>query len=163
MKIKALLPVLAILLAVLTSCKKDSKPELIAGKWYEVKLNMYETEGTSARLYETTYLQPFTTLDYVQVNANGTLVSSTDHYYYINMPGQQKAAPQAITQQTATWNYTAAGSRYILKPQIILTDYSGFNSTDTMYVIHNDTLFWHSVLYPPTGDGQTVNDLYFVK
>jgi hypothetical protein len=165
MKTKILLSLLAGLLVMQTSCKKNDKtlPTPVQGKWYQVKLDIYEPNGTGGRLYNTVYLQPFTTLDYVQINDNGTVNSSVDHYYYINKPGQM-AAPQAIPAETATWNYTAAGTKFVLSQPNALMNYAGFSSRDTLSIVHNDTLLWRSVSYGPTSNvPNIIYDSYYVK
>ncbi len=94
------LPIAIVVSALaLFSCTKDSQetpaktPHAtanalpITGKWQQTKLVTYLLDTNGARLYDTTYLQPFTNADYVQFNNNGTCVLSVDHYYYLNEPG----------------------------------------------------------------------------
>ena len=137
MKTKYLQISFAALLLSLTSCKKESQA-IITGKWQEVKLRIYQLNGSTI-LYDTTYLQPFTNYDYIQFKDNGKCTEGSDHYYYINAPGFLKT-PQAIPPTTLTLNYSAYGSVYILTQNPAPVNFSGSVTADTVSINGNNLL-----------------------
>jgi hypothetical protein len=159
MNAKYLLPLFIVLLFSLTSCKKlISSP--ITGRWQETKLRIYMVDNTNRILYDTTYLHPFTSLDYAQFNTNGTCEIGTDHYYYLNSPGSPKT-PQQIEPIIATWKYAAVGSKFVLAPLTTVTNPGGFNVRDTVSVSDSNNLFIHSVFYSNIGNAKSISEAYF--
>jgi hypothetical protein len=91
------LPILFIVLATaIVSCKKEQQAAL-SGKWQETKLviHLYNANVVS---WDTTYLTPFTSFDYIQFNDNGTCATVSD-FYLIDAPGGlgYSKTTQAIT------------------------------------------------------------------
>jgi hypothetical protein len=159
MKTKYLQILFVALLFSLTSCKKEGQSS-ITGKWQEVKLRIYQLNGTTI-LYDTTYLHPFTNYDYIQFNDNGTCTEGSDHYYYINAPGFLKT-PQAIPPTEINFNYSAYGSVYILSQTPEVINFSGSVTADTVSISGN-TLFQHVVDYSPARQANAVYDSYFIR
>ncbi|MDB5134837.1 MAG: hypothetical protein JWP37_1440 [Mucilaginibacter sp.] len=167
MKHKYLILILAALATCFAGCKKSSGSEnvglpLIKGKWQETKLRLYTQDSTSTILYDTTYLQPFTNLDYAQFNNNGTCVIGTDHYYYPNQPGEPKN-PQKINAITANWNYTAVGAKFVLSAQNNLVNPGGFDIRDTVSAPNPNTLLIRSVFYSRVGNFKSISDSYYTR
>ena len=117
------------------------------GKWLENKLRIYAMNGTGAKVYDTTFLQPFTSFDYIKFNTNGTCITSLDYYYYPNENGQA-IPPQKIPPSASTLNYKAAGSKYVLTiPPGGAIGAGGFNPpNDTVSMVNAHTLLFRSVL-----------------
>jgi hypothetical protein len=161
MKTKHLLLLCIVLIAGFTSCKKSTQTPVL-GKWNQTKLRLYELNG-NVTVYDTTYLQPFTSFDYLQFNDNSTVVTSTDHYYYPNTDGYPKD-PQQIPQQTSTLDYTKVGAKYVLTPQTTLINPGGFITADTVIVTGSNTLMLRSVSYGHfVGPVKTIADSYYTK
>jgi len=132
-----------VLATAFVSCKKDQQGSIL-GKWQLTKLELYQ-ENANLVLYDTTYLHPFTGNDYIQFNSDGTCIGVTDHNYYVNAPGNPKV-PQAISPFTATWDYTASGSVYILTQTPAFINF-GFLATADTVSINGNTLLQHVVTY----------------
>jgi len=161
MKNRYILLVLTALTVGITSCKKGESSAPIGGKWQEIKIRLYALDTADRILYDTTYLAPFTNLDYVQFNVGGTITTSTDHYYYPNNYGYHITA-QAIPQSIGTLGYTnIGGGRYVLSNISQLETPGGFYVTDTAFVTGN-TLRIHVVNYGHgTGGDQGITDSYY--
>jgi hypothetical protein len=156
-KHKYLLLIITGLTIGLVACKKDNKYPIV-GKWQETKLRIYIKSYSGAISGDTTYLNPFTNLDYVQFNNNGTCVIASDHIYYPGAASLPKIPTVYLSAETL--NFTLVGSAYILTIQNTLSNPGGFTTTDTVSV-SNNTLLIHSVF-----DGHiayTVSDAYYTK
>ena len=162
MRYKYLLLIIIALATGLTACKKESNKYPIVGKWQQTKLRLYQLNSTGTILYDTTYLRPFTSLDFVQFNNNNTGTESTDHYYYPNQPGQPKT-PQLIPATVAKWNFTVVGSQYVLSAPGNLINPGGFDVRDTVYLPDPNTLLIHQVFYSRTGVFKSISDAYYTK
>jgi len=161
MNMKHLPLLLVVLITGLASCKKGAQAPVL-GKWNQTKLRLYELNGNVA-LYDTTYLQPFTSLDYIQFNDNSTVVTSTDHYYYPNTLGYPKD-PQQIPAQSSIFDYTEVGAKYVLTPQTTVITPGGFITADTIIVTGANTLMLRSVSYGHSiGPIKSVADSYYTK
>ena len=147
----------------LAACKKDNKSVTVIGKWQETKLRIYATDSTGAFLYDTTFLQPFTASDFIQLNSNNTCITGTDYYYYPNQPNGQETPPQKITPSTSVFNYTTLGSKFVLTPQGTLINPGGFDVRDTVSTINSNTLLYHSVGYSHVPGIKTIADAYYNK
>jgi hypothetical protein len=161
MNIKYLPVLYVVLLCSLSSCKKGDQN--ITGKWQEVKLRMYQVVNGLIK-YDTTYYAPFTSFDYIIFNSNGTCVGGEDHYYYPNLPGNPKTA-QLIQPITFTFNYTNAGSGYLLTQTPAIINFSGFVLTDTVFRDGPDTLRQQGISYGITIDpnNKQVSESYYVR
>src|ERR1700678_3573126 len=93
---KSLHFILIFSLVVLLSCTKQYQPPItVISKWREVKLRLYEVENGKT-VYDTTYINPFTGLDYMQFNSDGTCYIGQDYNYFPNLPVYPKK-PEPIT------------------------------------------------------------------
>jgi hypothetical protein len=146
-----------------SACKKDDKSVAVIGKWQETKLRIYATDSTGAFLYDTTFLQPFTSSDYIQLNNNNTCIIGADYYYYPNQPNGQEVPPQKITPVTSVFNYITIGSKFVLTPHSTLVNPGGFDVRDTVSTINSNTLLYHSVGYPHIPGVKNVVDAYYSK
>jgi len=158
------LPVLFIVLATaFVSCKKEQQVQVaLSGKWLETKLVVYK-QNVNVVLWDTTYLTPFTSFDYIQFNDNGTSVSGSD-FYLINAPnglGYSKTT-QTITPGTYNFDYSAYGSVYILTPNPNPVNFAGITTADTVS-INGNTLLQHVVDYGPDHMANSVFDSYFTR
>lgn len=144
------------------SCKKGDTAVSITGKWQETRIRYYEINANML-VRDTTYLAPFTDLDYVQFNANGTCIFSSDHYYYPNQSGYP-TTPQLIPQSTDTIAYTSAGDGKYVFNQNQWLNYSGFILTDTAFVTGN-TLRIQFINYgiSSTDGHRDVTDSYYQR
>jgi hypothetical protein len=161
MKMKYL-PLLFIVLATaMESCKKEQQP-LISGKWKETKMVLYKDSGNVV-LWDTTYLTPFTSFDYMQFNYNGTCVMGSDFYLMAATggPGFAKTV-QRVTPMTSNWNYSAIGPAYVLAPVPNLVNFAGLITGDTVSIKGN-TLLLHAVDHGPGPAVTLVFDCYFTK
>ena len=159
-----LLPVF--LLIVLASCKKMQNSAPVTGTWLENKLVIYE-DSANVRLYDTTYLHPFTSYDFARFNADGTFDTGQDHYYYLNDP-HQSAAPQQIPPTVGTWDYTvipgSSGKKFVLNPPPGPPNPGGFVIADTVTLIDANTLWLHVVSYGHgAGPYSQISDSYYTK
>ena len=161
MKTKYLPLLFIIFISVSASCKKE-KSSPILGKWRETKLRIYQVDSTNTLLYDTTYLHPFTSFDYLQFNVNNTVTIGNDHYYYLNAPGLPKA-PQAITPVSSEMNYAVAGAAYVLTTQSLLVNPGGFDVRDTVTVQNLNTLQFRSVFYAHVPGIKIITDSYYTK
>jgi hypothetical protein len=145
------------------SCKKASTNALVIGKWHETKLRLYEVDS-SKTIYDTTYLAPFTNLDYVQFTSNGTCYFSADHYFYPNHLGYP-TTPQAIPQSIDTIAYNNAGDgKYIIFTPNQPVNFSGFVMTDTAFVTGN-TMRIQVINYgiSKTSGYESITDSYYER
>ncbi|MBS1503202.1 MAG: hypothetical protein JST32_14130 [Bacteroidetes bacterium] len=148
------------ILWVIMSCQKSSGVNL-SGRCQETKLTMYETNAAGAKLYDTTYTQPFTDHDFAEFEGK-TFVVSTDHYFYLNIPGQPNATQQ-ISPVIATWNYTSFGNGFVLSTQSTFVNPGGFFNTDTVTIVNPHLLRLHTVGYGHDGIPNSVSDAYYSK
>lgn len=162
MKHKYLLLTVFLLAIGAVACKKEGSKYPIVGKWQQTKLRLYGLGPSGSILYDTTYLHPFTNLDYAQFNSNDTAIIGTDHYYYPNQAGEPKT-PQLIPASTVKWGYTMSGSKYILNNEIFFTTPGGSITRDTVYTLTSNTLMLHSVFYSSTGGYKLMSDSYYSK
>lgn len=162
MKLPYTLFIIPIFIIGLLSCKKGNNVSSdITGKWQQTRLRLYEFDDKNVISYDTTYLSPFTNLDYVQFNVNGTCNLSSDHYYYPNDKEGYPTTPQAIPQSIGTLKYTRAGSKYVLSSTSNLTNPGGFDVRDTVSVSGN-TLLLRSTNYGHGGDRvYSISDSYY--
>jgi hypothetical protein len=161
MKMKYL-PILFIVLATaFVSCKKVQEAPL-PGKWQQTKL-VIRLNNANVVLWDTTYLTPFTSFDYMQFNANGTCVSGSD-FYLIDAPGGvgYSKTVQEITQSTYNFNYAIEGSVYVLTPNPNPVNFAGITVADTVSIKDN-TLLLHAVDYGPDHAVNSVFDSYYTK
>ncbi|MBS1520964.1 MAG: hypothetical protein JST50_08215 [Bacteroidetes bacterium] len=161
MKIKHFAFLIAIS-AVLFACKKDSNKPNIIGKWQETKLRLYGTDSTGALLYDTTYLAPFTALDYIQFNKNDTCLVGSDHYFYPNKPGNTNQ-PQPLQAGIAVFTYTPVGSKFVLLPQNLPNINSWYNVGDTVSNISANTLLFRSVIRSIAPGYKIYQDAYYTR
>jgi hypothetical protein len=156
------LPVLFIVLATaFVSCKKVGQAPL-PGKWQQTKLVIHQDNGNVV-LWDTTYLTPFTSFDYMQFNDNGTCAMSSD-FYLIDAPGGVGYTKnvQTITPGTLNFNYAANGAVYVLTPNPNLVNFAGITVADTVSIKGN-TLLLHAVDYDFDHTVRSVFDSYFTK
>ena len=128
----------------------------------ETKLRLYGKDATGAFLYDTTFLHPFTSADFIQFNTNNTCVIGSDYYYYPNAP-EEHAPPQKIPANTSTLNYTTIGLRFVLTSQSNLINPGGFATGDTVSNVDSHTLLFHSVVDSHAGGVINVSDAYYTK
>ncbi|MGZ4001743.1 MAG: hypothetical protein ACXVIY_13980, partial [Mucilaginibacter sp.] len=115
----------------------------IAGKWQETKVVTYIEDPAGNKLSDTTYLSPFTAADYALFNNDGSCAVSIDHYYFPNGPGI--SVPQAIPQLVSNYVYAAAGSNFVMRPQINVQSPGGGSVTNTVSMPDDNTLLIHTV------------------
>ena len=162
MKNKYLLIIGSLLLA-LAACKKSGNNYPVIGKWQETKLRIYETDGSGAYVYDTTFFHPFTGSDYIAFNNSGTCTTSSDYYYYPTEDGH-RIPPQKIQPQLSAFNYIAVGSKYVLTTQSNLINPGGFIVRDTVMTLDAHTLLLHSISYGHSISAATVvYDSYYSK
>jgi len=165
MKLKYTLLLIAAVVTGLLSCKKGNNSGPIVGKWQETKLRLYDLDSSNRILMDTTYLAPFTDLDYVQFNNGGTCITSADHYYYLTQPGYPATPPQAIPQSIGSLGYTyIGGNKYVLNNTSQLANPGGFNVADSAFVSGN-TLMIHVINYGHGGENgyKNVTDSYYTR
>lgn len=163
MKLRYALLLVTLLAIGLISCKKGNSSSPIIGKWRETKLRLYEVDS-SKTIYDTTYLAPFTSQDYVQFTSNGTCYFSSDHYFYPNHLGYP-TTPQAIPQSIDTIAYSSAGDgKYVIFTPNQPVNFSGFVMTDTAFVTGN-TMRIQFINYgiSQTGYHGAVSDSYYER
>lgn len=145
---------------VVFSCKKTpERPD--AGKWYETRLRMYALNGKNV-VYDTTYYQPFSRADFLQLDMNGACLIGSDHYYYPN-DGEYPKTPQPITADTAVMNYSPIASGYLLTITPQITNYAGFNVGDTLFFTRPNTMVLHSVFHSFTPGYTSVSDATYSR
>jgi hypothetical protein len=164
MKYRFILIITAGLLLGMVSCKKgntNSNNSALNGKWQQTKLRMYIVDSGKIT-NDTTYLQPFTNLDYIQFGSFGTCSISSDHYYY-NMPGEPKT-PQLIDQNISDFKYSAiAGGKFVLNSSVNLVNPGGFISTDTITQVNANNIILHNVGWGHVPGYYSVTDSYYEK
>jgi hypothetical protein len=161
MKMKYLPILFFVLATALVSCKKVQQAPL-SGKWQQTKLVIH-LNNANVVLWDTTYLTPFTSLDYMQFNGNGTCLTGSD-FYLIDAPsgvGYSKTV-QEITPTTDNFNYATDGAVYVLTPNPNPPNYAGITTADTIS-IHGNTLLLHSVGYGFDHTVHSVFDGYYTK
>jgi len=162
MKPKFILITISVLLLGVISCKKGNGNYALNGKWQQTKLRTYVLDNGKIT-YDTTYLQPFTNLDYIQFTLSGTCSVSTDHYYYDNEPGEPKTPP-LITQSIQPFNYIAiGGGKFVLNTTTRNLNPGGFESTDTVTEISTNSIILHNVFYSHEGGIYGIIDSYYEK
>lgn len=163
MKHKFTILITACVAVSLFSCKKESVRNNygLNGKWQETKLRLYSTSNGNI-VYDTTYQNPFTNLDYVQFAGDSCKIS-TDHYYYLNSPGEPKT-PQLIPQSIVELKFTVIGNgKFVLDTQPEFLNPGGFSSTDTLTEINSSMILIHGTYYSFTGAALSVSDAYYQK
>ena len=152
-----------VLTMALVSCQKAEQIQVTpSGKWLETKLVIHKMNANVV-LWDTTYLTPFTSADYMRFNDNGTAVSGSD-FYLIDAPsglGYSKTT-QTITPSTYNFDYSAHGSVYVLTPDPNLVNFAGITTADTVS-INGNTLLLHAVDYGPDHAVNSVFDSYYSK
>jgi len=164
MRNKSFLLIIACVTISLFSCKKESVQNNygLNGKWQETKLRLYNTSNGNI-VYDTTYYKPFTNLDYVQFVGNDSCKISTDHYYYLNSPGEPKT-PQLIPQSIGELKFTAIGNgKFVLDTEPESLNPGGFSSTDTLTETGSNTILIHDTFYSFTGAALSVSDASYQK
>lgn len=163
MKQKLLLFILPALMLGIFSCKKGNMNNTasLTGKWQEIKLRIYIVDSGKIT-YDTTYLQPFTQLDYLQFKDEDSCVWSSDHYYYDNAPGEPKT-PQLIAQSIINYRYTTiGGGKFVLNTPTLLNP-GGFVTTDTLLEVNSNNILVHNVFYSHAPGYELITDSYFQK
>jgi len=164
MKLPYTLLIIAAISIGFASCKKGNNSSNIVGKWQETRLTMYEFDDNNKIMYDTTYLAPFTNLDYAQFNVNGTCNLSSDHYYYPNDEEGYPTTPQAIPQSIGTLKYARAGAKYVLSSTSNLTNPGGFDIRDTVSLINGNTLLLRVSNYGHGGGHvYSISDSYYTR
>lgn len=164
MKHKILLLITSGVLLCMIYCRKGNtgNTDALTGKWQEVKVRTYVLDSGKL-IYDTTYLQPFTNLDYVQFNSGGTCEISADHYYDVNTPGNPKT-PQLIPQIIDTTHYTTiANGKFTLNTQITPPNPGGFTSADTISEINSNSILIHNVFNVHVPGYEAITDAYYQK
>jgi hypothetical protein len=162
MKLPYMLLIIAALITGLSSCKKGNN-ESITGKWQQTKLRLYEFDDNNVIAYDTTYLAPFTNLDYVQFNMNGTCNLSSDHYYYPNDKEGYPTTPQAIPQSVGTLKYTRTNNKYVLSSASNLINPGGFDIRDTVSISGNMLLLRSTNYGHGGGHIYSISDSYYTR
>jgi len=164
MKLPFTLFIIVILIIGLASCKKGNDASAIIGKWQQTKLRLYEFDDNNVISYDTTYLAPFTNLDYAQFNMNGTCNLSSDHYYYPNDNEGYPKTAQATPQSIETWKYTRVGTKYALSSTSNLINPGGFDIRDTVSLINENTLLLRVSNYGHGGGHvYSISDSYYTR
>jgi hypothetical protein len=150
------------------ACKKGSNTinnAPIAGKWQETKLRLYEFDDNNVIAHDTTYLSPFTNLDYVQFNSNGTCDLSSDHYYYPNDNSGYPTTPQPVKQSIGTLDYTSVGNnKYVLNSPPGPVNPGGFDIRDTATFIDKNTVLIRVSDYGHGGNHvYSITDSYYTR
>jgi hypothetical protein len=162
MKHKALLLIISCVLICVVCCKKESSGEdNLTGKWQEVKLRTYILDSGKI-IYDTTYLRPFTSLDYAQFKDNDSCLLSTDHYYYGNEPGYPKNPP-LVPQFISRLGYVSiGGGKFVLNIQNLLANPAGFVENDTISTVNSNNMI-HRVVDVHVAGHLAVTDSYYKK
>lgn len=165
MKLPYTLFIIVILIIGLASCKKGNDASAIIGKWQQTKLRLYEFDDNNVITHDTIYLAPFTKLDYVIFNSNGTCQLSSDHYYYPNNDTGYPTTPQAIPQSVGTLDYTHLGNnKYVLNSPPAPPNPGGFDIRDTASLISADTLLIRVSDYGHGGGHiYSISDSYYTR
>lgn len=132
----------------------------IAGTWQQTKLVTYLLAPAGNRLYDTTYLAPFTANDFAEFKNDGTCAVSVDHYYYLNEPNM--STPTPISPLKTDFFFKPAGSKYVMVSQINMANPGGFSSADTISMPDNNTLLIHTV-GTTLGVNLYISDSYYTK
>ena len=161
MKPKFIFVIISAVLLGMISCKKLNNNYAPNGKWQETKVRTYVLDSGKIT-YDTTYLQPFTKLDYIQFTGNLCSIS-IDHYYYDNEPGEPKT-PQLISQSIQQFNYKAiGGGKFVLNTTTINLNPGGFESTDTVSEIGTNSIILHNVFWGHGAQIYGITDSYYEK
>lgn len=163
MRLPYTLFIIVILIIGLASCKKGNDASAITGKWQQTRLRLYEFDDNNVIAYDTTYLAPFTNLDYAQFNLNGTCNLSSDHYYYPNDNEGYPTKPQAIPQSVETLKYTRTGTKYVLSNTSNLANPGGFDIRDTVSVSGNTLLISSTNYGHGGGHVYSISDSYYTR
>ena len=158
MKHKILLLIISGVLLCMIYCRKgntDNAYEL-TGKWQEIKVRARILDSGKIT-HDTTYLRPFTNLDYIQFKSSDSCAMSIDHYYYSKIP---QLIPQSITNAS----YVAiGGAKFVIDTQSTLATPGGFVTADTIYEINTNNILIHSVFYSQVPDYESITDTYYQK
>ncbi|MGZ3891694.1 MAG: hypothetical protein ACXVIY_13985 [Mucilaginibacter sp.] len=136
---KKLLMLMGLLISM-ASCKKGNDYPIV-GKWQQVKLRTYNQSYSGVISNDTTYQSSsFNISNYAQFNNDGTCVVGL---FYPAGPILYNILTTNIPTQT--YNYTRAGSKYVMTLPTTLTYPSGFITTDTAS-LNGNTVLIHGVL-----------------
>jgi hypothetical protein len=159
MKHKILLLIISGVLLCMIYCRKGNtgNTDALTGKWQEVKLRTY-TLDSGKITHDTTDLNSFTKLDYVQFNGKGTCEISVHEYYF---------TPQGVyinSQSIDTGHYTAIGNgKFTLNIQSTLQNPGGFTSADTISEINSNSILIHNVFNVHVPGYEAITDAYYQK
>jgi len=139
-------------------CKKENPGNnTLSGKWQETKLRTYILDSGKI-VDDTTYVNVFTKLDYIQFNIGGICEISTFAYYYT--PQGVYVNPQSID----TTQYTAIGNgKFTLNTQPKLPNPAGFVVNDTISTVNSNNILLHSVFYNHVPGHLAITDSYYQK
>ena len=139
-------------------CKKENPGNnTLSGKWQETKLRTYILDSGKI-VDDTTYVNVFTKLDYIQFNIGGNCEISTFAYYYT--PQGVYVNPQSID----TTQYTAIGNgKFTLNTQPKLPNPAGFVVNDTISTVNSNNILLHSVFYDHVPGHLAITDSYYQK
>lgn len=142
-----------VLISLSTACKKDSN--VIAGKWQEAKMRVYNQDvTTNAISSDTTYqADTFGNFDYVEFYSNGICVLS----------GAEQVTK---SQDTREYTYAKSGAVFLLKPAHtdpyiisgVSTDYTASRVSSNTVVLHAVTSYLN-----PSVPYKTITDSYYNK
>lgn len=139
--------------AALAACKKGNDYPIV-GKWQQVKLRMYNQSYSGVISNDTTFQRAsFDSLNYAQFNNGGTAIIGLFYPY----PMYNLNIANITTEK---YNYTRAGSKYVMTLPTTLTYPSGFITTDTASVSGNTVLI-HSTF--DNHQFYAVSDSYYTK
>jgi hypothetical protein len=134
MKARNIIIIIGLVLG-LASCKKENKYSIV-GKWQQVKLRTYNQSYSGVISNDTTFERSsFDNTNYAQFNNDGTCVIGL---FY--PPSPFEYSDIAANVATEKFNYTPAGSKYVLTTPTTLIYPSGFITTDTASVNGNALL-----------------------
>jgi hypothetical protein len=154
MKAKYLL-LMIVLVTGLASCKNEGDYSII-GKWQQVKLRTYSKSYSGVISHDTTYSSTaFDTSNYAKFYSNGTCVIGL---FY--PPGSINLMSSIAYPSIQNYNYTLAGTKYVLTYPATLISPGGFITTDTASVSGN-TLLIHSVF--DNHQYYAISDSYYTR
>ncbi|HWD88097.1 MAG TPA: hypothetical protein VG367_08225 [Mucilaginibacter sp.] len=162
---RVLYPVVIVLLLVAASCHKTQGIIIPgSGKWLETKVTLYQTNGTGAKQYETTFTQPFSASDYTEFSDSSTFNIGVGHYYYMNTPGSPVNSTQQITPVVGVWKYNSLGNnKYVLNNTSFNLNPGGFEVADTVTIMNEHVLWLHVIGYNFEGPNRNVTDAYYSR
>ena len=137
------------------SCKKASNYSIV-GKWQQTKLRAYTQSYSGSISHDTTYQKSsFEASNYAQFSNDGTCIIGL---FY--PPGSYNPVSEVARVTAEKYNYSPAGTRYVMTLPTTLIYPSGFITTDTASVNAN-TLLIHSVF--DNHQDYTVSDSYYTR